>query len=124
LDPRSPRIPKLTPWTVARFEWADTDAQLRAFLKLTHQWVDPRYEQIWDAIGHRPGGPDDSDQADIFFEETGGLWPGQYDWLLHGLLVRDAVSAFEVYLEKAANELLRSQGFTWQSRGRTVSSME
>lgn len=40
-----------------------------------------------------------------------------YDWLLHGLLVRDAVSAFEVYFDKVTHEALRSQGLKWNTEG-------
>jgi hypothetical protein len=113
--PRAPRILKLPPWTHARFEWTDTDTQLRSFLKLTHKWMDAAFEALWDEVGQRPGDPDGPDQPDVFLEETGGLWPGEYNWLLHSLLVRDAVSAFEIYLEKAADEVLRSVGQTSNS---------
>lgn len=105
---------KLPDWTHARFEWTDTDAQLRAVMRLTHKWVDPAFDELWDEIGQRPGDADGPDQADLFYDETGGLWPADYNWLLHSLLVRDAVSAFEVYLEKAADEVLRWHHLKWQ----------
>ncbi|MEH3140932.1 MAG: hypothetical protein PGN37_12280 [Mycobacterium kyogaense] len=79
--------------------------------------MDPGFEELWAEIGERPGDPDGPDQADIFFEETDGLWPMLYDWLLHGLLVRDAVSAFEVYFDKVTHEALRSQGLKWSTEG-------
>jgi hypothetical protein len=31
--------------------------------------------------------------------------PSDYTWMLHAAVVRDAVTAFEVYLEKAAKEV-------------------
>lgn len=101
-------------WSLASFEWQEAEEHLRAFLQLTHRWVTPAFDELWDEIGQRPGDWD-SDQADIFFGETGGLWTGLYDWLLHEMLVRDALSAFEIYLEKAVMEVLSSSRLKWAS---------
>lgn len=113
MDAGAPRMLRLPEWTRTRYEWEEAEGHLRSFLALTHRWVDPAFERLWDDIGKRPGSWDGPDQADTFFEETKGLWPQLYNWLLHGMLVCDAMAAFEVYLEKVSAEVLRSGQMGW-----------
>ncbi len=37
--------------------------------------------------------------ADEFSRRVEHLWPDDYNWMLRAAVVRDAVTAFEVYLE-------------------------
>ena len=46
----------------------------------------------------------------MFDQRTGGLWPYDYEWMLLGAVVRDAITSFEVYLDKACLELLLAHG--------------
>jgi hypothetical protein len=47
--------------------------------------------------------------------------PSDYTWMLHAAVVRDAVTAFEVYLEKAAKEVTGLYGIAFKARpGRSV----
>lgn len=95
-------------------EWRVTDSDIRNFLTLTTCWTDERYHDLWEEIGARPGTEDGPDQPDVFDKEVGGLWPDDYHWMLRAAVIRDAVTAFEVYLEKAASEVLRCHGYAWK----------
>jgi hypothetical protein len=82
--------------------------------------MDERYNDLWDEIGARPSTEDESDQPDVFHEEVDGLWPDDYHWMLRAAVIRDAVTAFEVYLEKATGEVLGRHGYAWKLKpGRT-----
>lgn len=100
--------------------WRITDSDIRSFLTLTTRWMDERYNALWGEIGARPGSEDGPDQPDVFDGEVGGLWPDDYKWMLHAAVIRDAVTAFEVYLEKASSEVLRYHHYAWKLKaGRT-----
>lgn len=101
-------------------EWRMTDSDLRAFLALTTRWMDERYEQVWNELGKQPGSEDGTELPDLFHRAVDGLEPLDYHWMLQAAVVRDGVSAFEVYLEKAGTEVLHRHGYTWKARlGRT-----
>lgn len=101
-------------------EWRMTDSDIRAFLALTTRWMDERYQQVWNELGEQPGWEDGPELPDLFHRAVDGLWPPDYHWMLQAAVVRDAVSAFEVYLEKAGDEVLRRHGYTWKVKlGRT-----
>jgi hypothetical protein len=76
--------------------------------------MDERYYDLWDEIGARPGTKDGPDQPDVFTREVDGLWPDDYYWMLRAAVIRDAVTAFEVYLEKATGEVLGRHGYAWK----------
>jgi hypothetical protein len=44
--------------------------------------------------------------------EVDGLSPRQFDWLLMNIVVRDGVTLYEVYLEKALHEVADTVGLT------------
>jgi len=101
-------------------DWRITDSDIRQFLTLTTRWMDERYNALWEEIGARPGTKDGPDQPDVFTREVGGLWPDDYKWMLHAAVIRDSVTAFEVYLEKASSGVLRFHHYDWKLRaGRT-----
>jgi hypothetical protein len=100
--------------------WRFTESDIRRFLTLTTRWMDERYQDLWDEIGAQPGSEDGPDQSDVFDGAVDGLWPEDYYWMLRAAVVRDAVTAFEVYLEKATSEVLRFHGRAWKLKpGRT-----
>jgi len=91
-------------------EWALTDGDQRAFLRLGLAFAEQAYEQIWDEAGRGPGDPDGSEQIDVFEKRVGGLHEHDYVWMHCSGILRDAVTSFEVYLEKAREEILKHQG--------------
>jgi hypothetical protein len=91
--------------TVAFDEWHLVDSDLRAYLDLTTRWMNERFNQTWDEVGRQPAHDDSPEQIDVFHQAVGGLLPGDFDWMLQASVIRDAVSAYEVYLEKAGEEL-------------------
>lgn len=103
-------------------EWRMVDSDMRVFLGLTTRWMEERYEQIWNELGAQPGSEDGPELPDLFYRAVQGLEPPDYHWMLQAAVVRDAVSAFEVYLEKVGAEVLQRYGYTWKVRlGRTPS---
>ena len=101
-------------------EWRMVDSEMRAFLALTTRWMQERYEQIWSELGAQPGTEDGPELPDLFYRAVHGLEPLDYHWMLQAAVVRDAVSAFEVYLDKVGAEVLQRHGHTWKVRlGRT-----
>lgn len=101
-------------------DWRIMDSDIRKFLTLTTRWMDERYQQLWDEIAAQPGTCDDLELPDAFSKEVDDLWPEDYQWMLRAATIRDAVTAFEIYLEKAANEVLRRHGYALKVKpGRT-----
>jgi hypothetical protein len=78
--------------------------------------MDERYEQVWKQLSEQPGSEDGPELPDMFNSAVDGLEPVDYHWMLQAAVVRDAVSAFEVYLEKAGAEVLHRRGCTWKVR--------
>ncbi len=91
-------------------DWRLTDRDIRAFLKINNQFVQKEYERIWDELANSPGDPDGPELPDLFNDAVDGLWPSDHEWMLLSSVVKDGVTAFEVYLEKAANEVRRVHG--------------
>lgn len=88
-------------------EWRDIDQDIRAFLVLTHDWSTKGYEAAWEEAGNTPAWDDGPELDAIFSQKVGGLWPHDHEWMLLAAVVRDSVTAFEVYLEKVILEALR-----------------
>jgi hypothetical protein len=96
-------------------EWRLIDQDRRVFLQLSIEFADREYERIWNDIGSSPADPDGPEQPDLFHAAVHGLWPDDYEWMVRAAVLKDAVTSFEVYLEKAARELLAKHG--WISEG-------
>lgn len=75
----------------------------------------PGLEQLWVEIGSRAADVKDPAQEESFNDAIDGLWPSDYEWILSNFIVRDAVSAFEVYLEKASEEALLAHRLSWRA---------
>jgi hypothetical protein len=93
-------------------EWKATDAEIRAFIGLSHKWVEAAYQATWEEaereFGDRfdPDRDDPEGHVDVFHQKVAGLWAKDYFWMLRSGALRDAVTAFEVYAEKSLSELL------------------
>jgi hypothetical protein len=91
-------------------DWRPVDADQRTFLHLGLEFARKTYEQIWEEAGGRAADPDGPEQIDILEDRVGGLHEQDYRWMHCGGVLRDAVSNFEVYLEKGREEVSRHQG--------------
>jgi hypothetical protein len=95
-------------------DWKWNDRENRAFLRLSAQWSDKAYQQTWDEAEESFAARFDPDRhygdehLDIFEDAVDGLWPHSYAWITESSVVKNAVTAFEVYLEKALQEALGS----------------
>ncbi|GAB2868608.1 hypothetical protein GCM10022221_81980 [Actinocorallia aurea] len=45
-----------------------------------------------------------------FEHSTGGLWPDDFSWMLRAAVVKDAVTAFDVYMEESIVEAMGRRG--------------
>lgn len=90
-------------------DWKLTEPRLRTFLSLGLSFLTEGVERTWEEIGRRPALDDGLEQIDVFDDEV-GLYPQDFEWMHAAAVLRDAVSAFEVYLEKAREEVRRAHG--------------
>ena len=77
-----------------------------------------KYDQFWDEAGREPGDPENDDHVEAFERKVDGLWPHDYEWMHAAAVLRDAVTAFEVYLEKASAEVLLGHSKAWAKEPR------
>jgi len=95
-------------------DWKWNDRENRAFLRLSAQWSDNAYQQTWDEAEESFAARFDPDRhyadehLDLFEDAVDGLWPHSYAWIAEASVVKNAVTAFVVYLEKALQEALGS----------------
>ncbi|MEU2027209.1 hypothetical protein ABZ565_34555 [Streptomyces sp. NPDC016469] len=102
--------------TVSRaFEdWKWSDRENRAFLRLSAGWSGRAYQEAWDEAEKVMNERFDpylhygDEHVDLFDDTVDGLWPHAYDWITEASVIKNAVTAFEVYLEKALQEALGS----------------
>lgn len=99
--------------TEAFDEWKLVDSSIRAYLNLTDRWIKPQYQKEWKQAEQNCGGTFDPDSGEpdnpdeLFYRSVDGLYPSDYFWMTHAAALRDAVTAFEVYLEKSLEEVLK-----------------
>ncbi len=97
-------------------EWSFVDQDIRAFLSLSTRWATRLYDETWkQAEGEfsaifDPDRHTGDEHVGLFASEVEGLWPNDYAWMLRAAVVRDAVTAFEVYLEKGLDEAFNRRG--------------
>jgi len=91
-------------------DWFLIDGDQRAFLRLGLTFAGQAYKRIWDEAGSEPGDPDGPEQIDVFEDRVDGLHQGDYEWMHCSGVLRDAVTNYEIYLEKGREEILRHQG--------------
>jgi len=88
-------------------EWKLIDRDQRGFLRLGLELATFEYDRLWKESGEEPyydGGPE---QIDSFEDKADGLHEHDFAWILLSGVLRDAVTNFEVYLEKAREEVLK-----------------
>jgi hypothetical protein len=91
-------------------EWRLVDRDQRTFLRLGLRFARETYDRIWEEASHEPGDPDGPELPDVFDSKIDGLWPLDYEWMHMAGVLRDAVTAYEVYVEKAREEVLQHHG--------------
>lgn len=91
-------------------DWYLVDRDQRAFLGVGLLFAHNEYERLWRESGEEPGDPDGPDQLDSFEEKVDGLHEIDFTWMHAAGVLRDAVTNFEVYLEKAREHVLRAHG--------------
>lgn len=92
-------------------EWRFVDKDIRAFLNLTMNWARRLYEETWNEAERDEEKLAASNATDFasfksFEDRIEGLWPDDYQWILYAATIKEAVTAFEVYLEKSLDEVL------------------
>lgn len=98
-------------------DWCLVEADIRAFLNLTVQWVTSAHDDAWTAAQAEANRMFDPDKHDLdlpvglYEEKTSQLWSQDHLWMVNAAALKDAVTAFEVYLEKSALEVVRRYGF-------------
>lgn len=91
-------------------EWLRVDQDIRAFLNLTTVWATRLYEEKWSEAEAELNAIFDPDihygdeHLGFFEKKVQGLWSNDYEWILRAAVVKDSVTAFEVYLEKGLDE--------------------
>jgi hypothetical protein len=91
-------------------EWKLIDTDQRAFLRLGLEFAASEYDRLWKETEQEPsyeGGPE---LPDAFEAKVDSLYQNDFDWMFMAAVLRDAVTSFEVYLEKAREEVVRHQG--------------
>jgi hypothetical protein len=96
-------------------EWRVTDREIRAYMSVSMQLAETEYNRRWEESMSELG--EDGDPEDAIE----GLNAFDYQWMLLSSVLKDAVTTFEVYLEKAATEVLNRHQLNFKLRpGRTV----
>jgi hypothetical protein len=108
--------------TTAFSDWFSADQDIRGFLANSLEFNRDGYDRLWRQIGEQPGDPDGPEHIDLFLDAARGVNPLDHDWMLLSAALKDAVTAFEVYLETAAEEMFRRHGlpFNRSSPDRTL----
>jgi len=91
-------------------EWHLIDRDQRAFLRFGLHIATDAYDRFWEEAAREPGDPEGPELVDVFDDRIGGLWPHDYEWMYLAAVLRDAVTNFEVYLERAREEVLKRHG--------------
>jgi hypothetical protein len=101
-------------------DWFLIDRDQRVFLRLGLNFAHHAYDRLWKDIAEQPGDPDLPDVPDQFNDAIGGVWPGDFEWMHLAGVMRDAVTNFDVYLERSADEILTFHGKTFPDRKRSA----
>ncbi len=91
-------------------EWKLIDSDQGTFLRLGLAFSTAEYDRLWKVSGREPyydGGPD---HLESFEDKVGGLHQHDFDWMHLSGVLRDSVTNFEIYLEKAREEVLEHNG--------------
>lgn len=105
--------------TRAYDEWVFVEKDQRRFLHQTLAMATQRYDAVWEQVKHEPAWDGGPDAIDVFYERIGGLMPHDFEWMALAAVLRDAVTAYEVYLGKAIDEVLQRHGRPREKQDRT-----
>jgi hypothetical protein len=105
--------------TQAYDEWFFVDRDMRQFMNTTLRLATERNDAEWAHVMSQPAWDGGPDPVDAFYDRLGGLMPHDYEWMLLAAVLRDAVTAYEVYLGKANDEVLKSHGLKRRRSDRT-----
>jgi hypothetical protein len=95
--------------TEAFEKWESTVTNLRNYVSCNVKWSKSYYEKL-RTIAHSKSIGSSSNWDEIFLELTPGLLPHEYCNVLYSSVVTQSVTAFEIYLEEAAQEVLYPLG--------------
>jgi hypothetical protein len=99
-------------------DWRRADDENHAFLALSSKWSTKAYEKEWrnaEEEFSRVFDPErhyGDEHVGLFEEAVGGLWPDAYGWMVEAAALKNGVTAFEVYLERAIEEVVSSWSVT------------
>lgn len=104
-------------------DWRLVEADIRAFWTLTTRWVQAAHSEAWASAESKARDifdPErhDTDLAwDMYLGKVNQLPVDDHLWMVNSATIRDAVTAFEVYLEKSACEVVAPYGFAFTTVG-------
>lgn len=102
-------------------QWSLADQDIRSYLRLSTLWSKSGYDALWKQAEESfekvfdPYRHDGDEHVDMFEDSINGLWPHDYEWMLQASALKEAVTAYEVYAEKAVDEAL--DRFRWEIGG-------
>lgn len=105
--------------TEAWDEWFFIDRDQRQYLEFTLSLAAERYDAEWARAQREPGYADGPDVFDVFYSRVGGLLPIDHEWMTLAAVLRDAMTAYEVYVSKAIDEVLSAHGLQRKNTERT-----
>lgn len=94
-------------------EWQRTDSDIRSYLSFSQIWIAEAHARILENAKQEFSerfDPDNDDPQEYIYDylnKVGYVWEDDYLWMLRAGALRDAVTAFEVYAEKSALEVLK-----------------
>lgn len=91
-------------------DWLLVETDQRSFLRLGLEFSRKSYARIWKEAGEEPWYDDGPEQLEVFEDRVDGLHEADFEWMHLAGVLREAVTGFEVYLEKAREEVLCHQG--------------
>ena len=100
-------------------DWFFVEADQRAFLRLGLEFSRESYARFWKQAGEEPWYDDGPDQLESFEDRVHGLHEADFEWMHLAGVLREAVTGYEVYLEKAREEVLDHQGRRTEIPGRS-----
>lgn len=101
-------------------DWQPVDADIRSFLDKTVQWVTAAHNAAWtDAVTEArkifdPERHETDLPVHLYMGKVSRLWKDDHLWMINAAALKDAVTAFEVYLEKSANEVITLCGYKFK----------
>jgi len=94
--------------TTAYGDWAMAEEELCTFFKHGLDFAAAAYAEIWRHHDSQPADGEGPETVDLFYRATGGMDDLRFNWLLRNLVLRDAVTLYEVYLEQLLHEMASS----------------